>query len=118
MIMGRKTFESLPGLLPGRPHLIVSRSGFKTEGAESFTSIENAITRAKDLHDEEVFIIGGGQIYTQSLPLADRIYLTEIHAHYEGDAFFPEFDKSTWVETSREPQEGDPAYDFVVYDRV
>lgn len=122
IIMGRKTFESLPGILPGRPHLIISRGGFEHENTQSFTAIDDAIDTASQMASEaghkEVFIIGGAQIYKQCLTRADRLYLTEIKMDIEGDAFFPEFDKKTWREISRTPHDGEPAYDFVVYERV
>lgn len=113
MIMGRKTFESLPGILPGRPHIVVSRSGFTHEGATSCSSLEEAIEEAKKIANDEVFIIGGAQIYEQALPLCDRLYLTRVHNTYEGDAFFPEINLDDWTIEAEEKHEGDP--DFTIY---
>lgn len=99
IIMGRKTFESLPKTLPKRFHIVISRKP-KTEVQENVIwvdSIEAALSQAKKLiptWPEEVFIIGGGEIYTQSIPFTDRIYLTQIHQEFTGDAYFPEFDKN------------------------
>lgn len=122
MVMGRKTFESLPGILPGRPHLVISRSGFAKDGVESFTSLESAIKSGKKMAAkeslDEIFIIGGANVYEQSLKLADRLYLTEIHQSYDGDAFFPEFDQDGWKETSRDRHDDDPDYSFVVYEKI
>jgi len=84
VIMGRKTFESIGKPLPGRTNLVVSRSAL---------SLEDALAQAKKLDKEEVFIIGGAQIYEQALPYADRLYLTLIEDTKEADAFFPEYEK-------------------------
>ncbi len=103
MIMGRKTFESLPGLLPGRPHWVITRNAeFEAAGATPFASIAAAIEAAKSAGYEKVFVIGGGEIYQQSLALTDTLYLTEVALSPEGDAFFPEFDLAIWQEVSRE----------------
>lgn len=110
MIMGRKTFDSLPGLLPGRPHIVITRdAGFTAEDAIVTRSLDEAIARgreeARQLNVTEVIIIGGAEIYRQSLPLLDRLYLTEVHAELPGDAFFPELVAADWVETFREDHE-------------
>ncbi len=81
-------------------------------------AIERAKSAARQVGKEELFIIGGAEIYSQSLPRADRLYLTEVHAVVDGDAFFPGFSSSEFREVSREEQAGDPAYSFVVWDRV
>ncbi len=94
IIMGRKTFESIGRILPGREHLIVSRNrDYKVPGAEVVPSVDHAVQLCKGSTDE-VFIIGGAEIYRQSLPIIDRIYLTIIHEQIQGDAYFPtiEFD--------------------------
>jgi dihydrofolate reductase len=103
VIMGRKTFQSLPkGPLPNRRNIVISRTtGLKIEGAEVYPSLDYALIRLID--ENEVFIIGGAQIYEQALPITDKIYLTKIHADFpEADAFFPKIDFSVWRETSRE----------------
>ena len=94
VIMGRKTFQSIGRLLPKRPNIIVSRNGFSAEGALSATSLENALEIAKPLASE-VMLIGGGELFKQALPMADRLYLTEIEADFEGDTFF-DVDLSQW----------------------
>lgn len=121
MIMGRKTFESLPGILPGRPHIIVSRSGFEKDGVTSCESLEAAIEIARNMGDtDEIFIIGGGQIYAQALEnnLADRIYLTLVHADYKGDTSFPVFDWDKWDVTDEEQHAGEPDFTFLTLERV
>lgn len=98
VIMGRKTWESLPGALPGRRNIVVSRNRqYKAEGAETVGSLDEAIERAGD---EKIFIIGGAAIYAEALPLATRLYLTEIDAPAAGaDTFFPDYRKDEWCET-------------------
>lgn len=99
MVMGRKTFESLPGMLPGRHHVVISRS--KTdfpEGVEVFVSIEDFM-KAYQSKDETVFVIGGGQIYTQMLPWSDELILTHVDAScQDAQVFFPEFNKKDFNE--------------------
>lgn len=95
IIMGRKTYESIGKALPGRVSVIISRQdNFKAEGGIVVKTIDEAFEVAKD--DNEVFIIGGGEIYKQVLPMADRIYFTRVHASYPGDTFFPELDFLEW----------------------
>jgi len=118
IIMGRKTYESLGRLLPGRTTVIVSRQpGYRVEGAITASSLESAIAQCGS--DEEIFVIGGAELYREALAKADRLYLTEIHCSYAGDAFFPEYDRNAWREVSRERHvsaEGLP-YSYVVYSR-
>lgn len=126
MVMGRKTFVSLPGVLPGRSHLVVSRSGFACdkEAVSVYEGLDAALEDAKFIAEEagcdEVFIIGGAQIFAQALEkeLIDRMYITEIHRDYEGDVVFPDFDTQQWRETKRERHEGDPAFSFTVLERI
>jgi dihydrofolate reductase len=95
IIMGRKTFESFPKPLPNRTHIIITRQKeYLVENCIVVHSLENAIAIAPQ--NEEVFIIGGAQIYEQSIPLADKIDLTRVHTSLDADAFFPEFDTSEW----------------------
>ncbi|MFA9487865.1 MULTISPECIES: type 3 dihydrofolate reductase [unclassified Mannheimia] len=97
VIMGRKTYESIGRLLPKRPNIILSRSGFTMEGAYAAQSLEQAVELAKNFaNTEEIMIIGGGELFKQALPLAERLYLTEIQAEIEGDTFF-EFDEQNWA---------------------
>ena len=95
IIMGRKTFESFPKPLPNRTHVIITRQKeYLVENCIVVHSLEDAI--AISPQNEEVFIIGGAQIYEQSIPLADKIDLTRVHTSLDADAFFPEFDTSEW----------------------
>ena len=114
MIMGRKTFDSLPGLLDGRRHIVLTRDAeWDEEGAEVAHSVEEALKLANGPH---VCVIGGAQIYDLFLPLADRIELTQIATNPDGDATVPAFDMSIWQEIAREghaAQGGAPAFDFV-----
>ena len=103
IIMGRKTFESLPkGPLPNRRNIVISRNPeLKIGGAEVYSSLELALL--KTINDDEVFIIGGAQIYRQTFPDADKLYLTKVHAEFpQADTFFPEINYAEWKEISRE----------------
>ena len=103
IIMGRKTFESIGKPLPNRTSIIISRNtDFQIEGCITVSSLENAILEAKKIETEEVFVIGGAEIYRLALPIVDKIYLTEVHHAYEGDTFFPTIDKTIWQESRRE----------------
>ena len=122
IVMGRKTFESIGRALPGRENIVLSRAGFEApEGIRVFPSMEAVLedfaSRAEP--PGEVFVIGGGQIYRATLPLADRIHLTLVEADPEGDATFPEWDASEFRETGSAPGEGsEPAYRYLTLDRV
>lgn len=96
IVMGRKTFESLPGMLPKRHHIVISKSGAKfPEEVEVFSSID-AFVDAYQTKEEEIFVIGGATIYKQMLSLCHRLILTEINQSYDADVFFPEFDKNLY----------------------
>lgn len=114
MVMGRKTFESLPGLLPGRRHIVLTRDpAWAEDGAEVARSPEQALALANAPH---VAVVGGAEIYGLFLPLAGRIEWTEVHAAPRGDTRFPAYDRAQWTETFREshPPEGRaPGFDFV-----
>lgn len=114
MIMGRKTFESLPGLLPGRRHIVLTRdAGWAEDGAEVAHSPEEAIALANAPH---IAVIGGAEIYRQFLPHADRIEWTEVAAEPDGDTCFPALDRGEWAETAREEHPADgrsPGFAFV-----
>lgn len=100
VIMGRKTYESLGRPLPNRTNVVLSRSGGEFPGCLVARSLDEALALFPD--DEELFIIGGAQIYEQALPLADRLYLTRVCHPYEGDTSFPEWDASEWHLASSE----------------
>ncbi|MFN5631367.1 MAG: dihydrofolate reductase [Sphingomonadales bacterium] len=114
MIMGRKTFDSLPGLLEGRRHIVLTRDAdWEEEGAEVAHSVDEALKLANGPH---VCVIGGAEIYQLFLPHADRIELTEVKANPAGDTVLEPFDMSVWRELMRvaNPAEnGQPAFDFV-----
>jgi len=118
ILMGRKTWESLPGKLPGRPHVVITRDpAYRAEGALIAHTLEEALTLCGD--DNEIFFIGGENLYRQALALADRLYLTEIRQDFAGDAWFPEFERGVWRETERYREATDDLeYDFVVYDKA
>ena len=119
IVMGRRTWESIGRLLPGRRHVIVSRkTGYRVPGAAVVDSLAAAIEACKG--DSEIFVIGGGEIYAQALRLADRIYATEILDNAEGDTYFPVVDVNEWQPVSREHCDTaeSPPYDFVVYQRT
>ncbi len=127
VVMGRKTYQSIGRPLPGRPNLVVTRdAAFRPEGVEVFAAVDAALERAQALAAEsgaqEVMVIGGGEIYALTLPLARRIYLTEVHACPEGDTTFPDLNPAAWRETRRDPPvsggEGQPDYSIVVLERV
>ena len=102
MLMGRKTFESIGRPLPGRTSIIITRQlDYEAEGCLIVHSLDEAIALATARGEHEAFIIGGADIYAQSLPLADRMYLTWVEAEPEADAFFPVFDENAW-ESSEE----------------
>jgi dihydrofolate reductase len=124
VVMGRKTFQSIGKPLPGRENIVASRGDFRAAGASVVPSLEAAVSRAAEIAGRggEVFIIGGAEIYRQAVPIADRLYITEVDAAPEGEAAFPEIDRSVWRETSREkvkhPEGDSAASSFVIYDRA
>ena len=124
-LMARRTFDSLGGVLKGRTNIVLTtQQNFEAEGAIVVHSIEQGIAVANEhLGDtKEIMVLGGATLYEQILPIVDRLYLTEIDAEFEGDTFFPKFDRSLFCETSRRLHEVDDRhahqFSFVVYDRV
>ena len=122
VVMGRKTFDSLPkGALPNRRNIVLSRSTkLVLPGAEIYASLEEALKHCAD--DEQVFIMGGASVYKQAMPLADRLYMTEIDAEAaEADVYFPAIDHELWHETKRDVRRADDRhpcdYAFVDYER-
>lgn len=97
VIMGRKTWETIGKPLPGRTNLVISRqAGFRPDGVVVQPSLEAALEYASNKGETEAFVIGGGQVFKQALPLADRIYLTRVHARLDCDTFFPQVDWSDY----------------------
>lgn len=144
ILMGRKSYESLGKPLPGRPNIVVSRSYknlplnnptsiFKdmevdesiaskiNEGPFLFATIDEGIAAAKGMASkmnvDEIFITGGGEIYKQTLPITERLYLTRIERNYDGDTFFPELNMSEWRIISEDRHAGDPPFTFLVLER-
>lgn len=120
IVMGRKTFDSIGRPLPGRTNIVISREACQTPpGTEAVSSIDAAIAKCDGTN--EVFFIGGGEIFQQTMGLAQRLYLTEIDADIpDGDAWFPEYDKTAWTEIRRESHYDEAslcAFDFVRYER-
>lgn len=121
VIMGRKTYESIGRLLPKRPNIILSRTGFSVEGAYSANTLEQAVELAKSFANaDEIMIIGGGELFKQALPIANKLYLTEIQAEIDGDTLF-EFDEENWQLTQDiwSEKDSENAYDcrFMVFER-
>ena len=112
ILMGRKTFESIGKPLDGRTNLILSKNvNYQPQGCLVFQSLESALNEAEK-YGEELFIIGGATLYEIALPLAKRLYLTDIQAEFEGDTFFPEFDMNDWDEIACEQIDNDEKVDF------
>lgn len=124
VIMGRKNWESLPnGALKNRTNIVLTRSkNYEAENAVVMHDLDEALEYAFDQKEEEVFIIGGAQIYKMALSIADRLYLTEIDLEVEGDTYFPEFDLTQWKlvsEVQHKPDDrNDYAYSFLVYEKI
>jgi dihydrofolate reductase len=106
IIMGRKTFDSMGKPLPNRRNIVITRNpDLKLDGAEVTNSVAEALSLCKT--EEEVFIIGGAEIYKQAMDQTNRIYLTRVHQRFDADAYFPELDMTKWVETAREEHQPD-----------
>jgi len=125
VIMGRRNYDSIPHKfkpLPNRVNIIVTKQqNYTADDCIIKNNIEDALNYARANKQKEVFIIGGGQIYRQSLPLANKLYITEIKESFEGDTYFPELKKAAWQEISRQNHPKDErhahTFDFVVYQR-
>lgn len=127
IIMGRKTYDSIGRPLPGRLNIVVTRDQtWQREGVKVVHSLEEAVeaafAEAVVKNAEEVFLIGGSQLYEQGMDQAARIYYTEVHQSYDFDAAFPRLDQAVWAEVSREDHLGEskdqPNYSFVVFERI
>ena len=126
IIMGRKTFESIRRALPGRLNIVITRQeGFAAEGCVVLPSIDAAIELAKanavDLGEDAICIIGGGQIYAETIKMADRLHVTHVGAEIEGDTHFPQIDEAIWkIEAEETPEQSEKdshAVRFVMYQR-
>ena len=123
IIMGRKNWESIPEKyrpLPGRKNIVVTRNKeFQDNGATVVNSIEKAIEVSRASEDEEIFIIGGGEIYKLGFKYVDKLYITEIYAEVDGNTYFPEWNKKDWKEISRISHPSDEkheySFDYVIY---
>lgn len=118
LVMGRKTYDSIGRPLPGRTTIILTRQpGYRADGCLTAGSLAEALALCGT--DPEVFIVGGAELYAQTLPLADRLYLTLIEADFAGDACFPEIDLAQWRETAREQHTSASGlrFAFVTYER-
>ena len=122
VIMGRRTYESIGRPLPGRLNLVISRNkDWQAPGVETFTSIEAALDYCKSVTADwghEVYIIGGGELYAATLPLVDRIFLTEIDLKVDGDTFYPEIPADQFLVVSEEARDSSPNFKWLVYKRV
>lgn len=120
IIMGWNTFKSIGRALPGRQNIVLAgEAGLEAPGCATARSFEEAFLLAKD--SDEVFVIGGGQIYKQAMPKADKIYLTRVHGLFEGDVFFPEIDEKIWrlsdVEKINKDIDNPYDCDFLIYEK-
>jgi dihydrofolate reductase len=115
MVMGRRTFDAIGRALPGRRTIVVTRDiNWRAADVEVVHSLEEALQLAGSGSAGPVLVVGGGEVYRQALPLADRLEITEVHADAVGDTHFPAIDRARWIQTRRERHEG---YDFVRYER-
>ncbi|PZX53848.1 dihydrofolate reductase [Algoriphagus ratkowskyi] len=124
ILMGRKSFESLDGLLPNRTHVVITRNKNYSmpEGHFVFHSLEEGLAFCESKNVDHLYVIGGGEIYKEALPHAHQMQLTEVNASPEGDAFFPEFDKSNWKTSFSEHHPADERHEYsftyVDYERI
>lgn len=124
VIMGRKSYESLGKPLPGRPNIVISSTSMEPVNSDGpffvktiDEALELATEKAKEMNVPEIFIIGGGQIYKETLPITERLYLTIIDREYEGDTYFPDFDWNDWNVVSEDKRDSDPSFTFYILER-
>lgn len=122
IVMGRKTFDSIGRALPGRENIVITRDvNYHAEGITVIHSIDEILSM-RDKTENEIFVIGGAEIFNAILPYSDRLYITEIEAEFEGDTYFPTFDRSAWKLISEEkgPKNEKNPYDysFLVYEKI
>lgn len=111
LFMGRRTYDSIGRPLPGRTTVVITRQPrWRAEGVRTAGSLGEAFTL---VDGDEVFVVGGGEVYAQAMQVADRLLITEVHQAPEGDTYFPDIDPSGWRESAREPHDG---FDIVTYD--
>lgn len=122
VVMGRKTYEAVDKPLPGRVNIVITRQeDWKKEGTITASDLSEALTIAEETHFKEAFVIGGGEIYKQAMNIADKIYITRVHANLEGDTFFPMINDSEWKLVSNEDFDKDAkhqySYSFQLWER-
>lgn len=118
IIMGSRTHRSIGRALPDRLNIVISRdASLSFEGCETVTSLEAALARARETGTDIAYVIGGGQIYEQAIPIADRIELTRIHAFYDGDVFLPAFSDDEWEKVWSEDHEAEGQYQAYTLER-
>ena len=123
LVMGRKTYESIGRPLPGRTSIVITRNSDYTAHPEVLVvhDLDAALDAARERGESEVFVFGGEAVYAHALARADRLYLTRVHDHVEGDAFFPDFDESEWIVSWQEHHPADErhplAFTFQILDR-
>jgi len=121
IIMGRKTYDSIGRPLPGRTNIVVTRQAdWLADGVKVVRTLEDALAVASAEEPAEIMVIGGAQIYELMLPVADRVYLTQVYSEIEGDAWFPAMSASQWQQVSSQQPEKrhDPAYAFLCFERI
>ena len=123
VIMGRKSFESVNKPLPGRTNIVITTNpDWKAETVIVVNNLKDAIQKAAETNSKQIFIIGGGEIYKQSMDIADSIYITRVHVDVEGDTFFPVIDESKWKLTSNQDFEADEkhaySYSFQIWEKI
>ena len=121
IVMGRLTHESIGRVLPGRENIILTRNkNYKADGCTVINDLSEVMSRSNEF--DEIIVIGGAQLYADAMPLATRLYITEVHAEVEGDVSFPEFDRKQWQESEREYFSADDKneydFSFVVLKRI
>jgi dihydrofolate reductase len=114
--MGRKTYESIGKPLPGRTNIVLTQNPNFTAPPEmlAFATLDGALDHCRVQNAESAFIIGGSKVYQLALPLADKLFVTQVHQHVTGDTKFPDYNRAEWTETARE---AGPKYSFVEYAR-
>ena len=121
IVMGRLTYESIGRPLPGRENIVLTRDpGYKADGCTIVHDLEQVTSRCSDT--DEIMIIGGAQLYIETIPLANKLFITEVHAELDGDTFFPDFERKQWREIERQrfdaDEKNDFNYSFVVLERI